>query len=264
MARALLIFVLVASISSAQQGTADADVKVALYGRVTNAQTREPVRRAAVKIYTATQQWDELTDSEGRFKFPPLGRAEYGFAAHRDGYTDRSYKIELSDFDKPAELQVEMFPRGVVTGRVLGDSGRPLQRSANRGIIAFAPAMETRRSRRLHRDKRSGRISLIGSRSGDVSNSRYLSRREKFRIRPRALDDRKQVLWRRRSGIRGCDVKAGSSDQRHRFRIEPGSTGDRSRDACDPIPEQWTAPFCGSSETAGEGGAQRSGAKRRV
>jgi hypothetical protein len=127
MAQPLLVLVLVASIGSAQQGTTSGDTKVALYGRVMNAQTREPVRRAAVKVYSATQQWDELTDGEGRFKFPPLGRAEYGFAAHRDGYTDRFYKIELSDFDKPAELLVEMSPRGIVSGRVLSDSGRPLQ-----------------------------------------------------------------------------------------------------------------------------------------
>lgn len=142
MARALLIFVLVASISSAQQGTADADVKVALYGRVTNAQTREPVRRAAVKIYTATQQWDELTDSEGRFKFPPLGRAEYGFAAHRDGYTDRSYKIELSDFDKPAELQVEMSPAASSPGAFWAIRGAPCNGRKSRHY-RFAPAMET-------------------------------------------------------------------------------------------------------------------------
>lgn len=135
MARSLLVLVLAASVGSAQRGVTDGDAKVALYGRVMNAQTREPVRRAAIKIYSATQQWDELTDGEGRFKFPPLSRAEYGFAAHRDGYTDRFYKVELSDFDKPAELLVEMFPRGVVSGKVLSGLGRPLQGAR---IEAFA------------------------------------------------------------------------------------------------------------------------------
>jgi hypothetical protein len=139
MARPLLILVLAASVGSAQQEITHGDAKGALYGRVINAQTREPVRRCAVKIYSATQQEDELTDGEGRFKFSPVSRAEYGFAAHRDGYTDRFYKVELSDFDKPAELLVEMFPRGVVSGRVLSDLGRPLQ-----GARIEAFAMRTR------------------------------------------------------------------------------------------------------------------------
>lgn len=139
MARPLIVFVLVASIGSGQQGISNADARVALYGRVTSAQTKEPVRRAAVKIYSATQQWDELTDSEGRFKFPPVARAEYGFVAHRDGYSDSFYKIELSDFDKPTELLVAIFPRGIVSGRVLDHLGHPLQ-----GARIEAFAMRTR------------------------------------------------------------------------------------------------------------------------
>ncbi len=69
----------------------------------------------------------ELTDGEGRFKFPPLKRAEYGLATHRDGFTDRTYKVELSDFDQPKELPVELFPQGVITGKVVDGYGQPLQ-----------------------------------------------------------------------------------------------------------------------------------------
>lgn len=122
------------------------EATAALYGHVTNAQTHEPIRRAFVKIYTSKQEWDELSDSEGVFKFPPLKRAEYNLAVHRDGFTERYYKIELSDFDNPKELPLELFPQGVITGKVVDGFGLPLrdaeitalptQKSAQRNAIS--------------------------------------------------------------------------------------------------------------------------------
>ena len=94
---ALSIFAVL--IAASAQPSPNADPSVALFGRVTDALTHDPVRRAWVKIYNRKEQWDELTDGGGRFKFPPLRRAEYSLVAHRDGYTDRNYKVELSDFD---------------------------------------------------------------------------------------------------------------------------------------------------------------------
>ena len=52
-----------------------------------NAQTHEPVRRAVVRVYTTKEQWDDLTDGDGRFKFPSLVRGEYSLIAHRDGFS---------------------------------------------------------------------------------------------------------------------------------------------------------------------------------
>jgi hypothetical protein len=98
-------------------------------GRVVDAQTHEPVRRAIVKVYTSKEQWDEFTDGEGRFKFPSLVRAEYTLIAHRDGYTDRAYKVELSDFDDPKELPFELRPQALITGKVVDASGEPLERA---------------------------------------------------------------------------------------------------------------------------------------
>jgi hypothetical protein len=48
---------------------------------------------------------------------------------HRDGFTDRYYLVELSDFDDPKELPVELFPQGVVTGKVMDGFGQPLQQA---------------------------------------------------------------------------------------------------------------------------------------
>jgi hypothetical protein len=100
-----------------------------LFGRVVDAQTHEPVRRAIVKIYTSKQHWDEFTDGDGRFKFPPLARAEYTLVAHRDGYSDHAYKVELSDFDNPKELPIELAKQGLITGKVVDGAGEPLERA---------------------------------------------------------------------------------------------------------------------------------------
>ena len=115
------VLLVLAALPGAAQQTGSVPT-AALFGRVVNALTHEPVRRASVKIYTSKDQWDEITDGDGRFKFPPLKRAEYGFMAHRDGFTDRTYKVELSDFDDPKELPIELFPQGVITGKVVDRS----------------------------------------------------------------------------------------------------------------------------------------------
>ena len=110
--------------------TPDPQPSVPLFGRVVNALTHEPLRLTSVKIYNSKEQWDELSDKEGRFKFPPLKRAEYSFGAHREGFTDRFYKVELSDFDDPKDLAVELFPQGVITGKVVDGSGQPLENAS--------------------------------------------------------------------------------------------------------------------------------------
>ncbi len=97
-----------------------------IFGRVVNAETREPVRRAAIKVYTSKAQWDAITDGEGRFKFPDLERAEYSLLAHRDGYTDRAYIVERSDFDEHKELPIELRPQGLITGRAVDEPGQAL------------------------------------------------------------------------------------------------------------------------------------------
>lgn len=98
-----------------------------IFGRVVNGQTRETVRRAVVKVYDSKDQWDEFTDGEGRFRLPKLPPGDYNLIAHRDGYSDRFYKVERSDFDGQKELPVELFPQAVITGRVIDSLGQGLQ-----------------------------------------------------------------------------------------------------------------------------------------
>jgi hypothetical protein len=107
-----------------------------IIGHVTNAQTHEPVRRAIIRVSTSKQQWDEFTDAEGRFTFPSLIRGEYTLVAHRDGFTNRSYRIELSDFEDGKDLPIELLPQGLITGKVVDGSGQPLERTGVEALPA--------------------------------------------------------------------------------------------------------------------------------
>ena len=48
--------------------------ELGIFGRVVNSETHQSIRRAVVKVYTSKNQWDGLTDAEGRFQFPALPR----------------------------------------------------------------------------------------------------------------------------------------------------------------------------------------------
>ncbi|HWZ31261.1 MAG TPA: carboxypeptidase-like regulatory domain-containing protein [Bryobacteraceae bacterium] len=102
------------------------DSKSGIFGRVTDAQTHDPLRRAFVKVSKTQQEWNEITDEQGRFRFPQLTKAEYALIAHRDGFSDRAYKVELSDFDDRKELPIELFRQGLITGKVSDNLGQPL------------------------------------------------------------------------------------------------------------------------------------------
>jgi hypothetical protein len=109
-----------------------------IFGRVVDARTHEPLRRAIIKVSGSKEQWNEFTDGDGRFKFAPLARAEYTLIAHRDGYTDRVYKVELSDFDDPKELPIELRAQGLITGKVIDGFGEPLERARIEALNARA------------------------------------------------------------------------------------------------------------------------------
>jgi Carboxypeptidase regulatory-like domain len=109
-----------------------------IVGHASNAHTREPVRRALIMVSASKQQWYEFTDAEGRFKFPSLVRGEYNLAVHRDGFTNRFYKVELSDFDDGQDLSIELYPQGLITGKVMDGSGQPLERTSVEALPARA------------------------------------------------------------------------------------------------------------------------------
>lgn len=125
-----LLILFCAALASASPQDADATKSPDIFGKVVNSETRGPVRRAALRVFNANGQWEAITDGEGRFRFRGLVPADYNLVVHRDGYTDRAYIVEKSDFTKEEELPVELNPQGLVTGRVLSGSGQVLPLTA--------------------------------------------------------------------------------------------------------------------------------------
>jgi protocatechuate 3,4-dioxygenase beta subunit len=121
------ILVLLVGISAAAQPPAPETAKSGIFGRVMDVEAKTPVRRVQVKVYNRKGQWDELTDADGQFRFPTLDPGDYFMIVHRDGYTDRAYKVDRGDFEKQIELPVELHKQGVVTGKVTDNFGLPLE-----------------------------------------------------------------------------------------------------------------------------------------
>jgi hypothetical protein len=144
----LILLALAHAAAPSPQTAASPQATTGIFGRVVNVGTHEPIRRVAIKVYTSKDQWDDLTDGEGRFRFPKLARGEYRLIAHRDGYTDRAYKVERSDFDEQKELPIELYPQGVIAGKVMDGLGQPLQSAQ---IQALAP------------DTRAGKVDVSSS-----------------------------------------------------------------------------------------------------
>jgi len=96
-------------------------------GLVVNSQTHQPLRRAAIMIDESGKQWTTYSDRDGRFTFLNLEPGDGTLTVHRDGYTDRTYKIASSDFNKQTGFSAELDPQGLITGRVVDGTGQPLQ-----------------------------------------------------------------------------------------------------------------------------------------
>jgi hypothetical protein len=118
----IIAFLVVAAV--AQTG---AERIAPIAGRIVNAQTRDPVRRVVIEISSPNNKWHEFSDAEGHFRFLDLKPGEYELIAHRDNFTDRSYHVERSDFDPSKQLTIELFPQGLIAGRVVDGFGQPLQ-----------------------------------------------------------------------------------------------------------------------------------------
>jgi Carboxypeptidase regulatory-like domain len=127
-----------ASYAAAASQTPHAEPRAIIFGRVLDAETREAVRRVAVKIYSSKDQWDEYTDGEGRFRFSGLVPSDYTLITHRDGYSNRAYKLERSDFEDQKELLIEVYRQGVIAGRVADSIGQALQGATIQALTSRA------------------------------------------------------------------------------------------------------------------------------
>jgi hypothetical protein len=110
----------------------------AIVGRVTNLETGGPLRRAVIRIASATLPSDRRvsTNSDGRYEVRDLPAGEYSLKAERGGYLTLAYgQRRFGEMGKPVQLgeghtlkAIDFaLPRlGVISGRVVDDTGEPI------------------------------------------------------------------------------------------------------------------------------------------
>lgn len=151
-------------------------------GRVTDADTGMPLRRALVNL-NGPMARAAYTDHEGRYRFTQLpngtyfvmanpgpNRASYqpiqfGEAAPAAGLLTRGKPIELSDGTTLENVDIALYRTGVITGRVTDVYGEPVSRAQVSGWL-LAPGAEPRQTNGTSTDDL-GQYRLFGLRAGD-------------------------------------------------------------------------------------------------
>lgn len=110
-----------------------ADDCCTLRGQVVSSADGAPVRGALVQL-TGEEPQSAMTASDGTFAFPNLKAADFGVQVRKPGYftpqqlypaSAPAVSIHLDA--NTAHLTLELIPEGVVAGRILDESGEPVE-----------------------------------------------------------------------------------------------------------------------------------------
>lgn len=124
---------------------AQAQTSYRIAGRVVNAATGEPVRRATVAVLSEdsnTLVASALTDADGHFAISGLAAGKYPLTASRRGFRTSSYDehdgfntaIVTGPGQDTEHLVFQIPPGAVIYGSVTGDGGDPVQ---NAQVVLF-------------------------------------------------------------------------------------------------------------------------------
>jgi hypothetical protein len=135
---------LVLAQSNPQQPGAEKE-KCIVTGRVMNAITGEPVKKAEVHLDYVNRQnpmsgpegYGGLADAGGNFRFEGVEAGEYSLSADRPGFLRSRYgskapnqpgtTLALVPGQQISDLNMAMFPQAVISGRVVDEDGDPIQ-----------------------------------------------------------------------------------------------------------------------------------------
>jgi protocatechuate 3,4-dioxygenase beta subunit len=117
------------------------DEKVSrLEGRVIHAITGEPLRKATVVLRRGGESdprgFAFVTDESGKFVFDKVTPASYILEARRSGFRDGQYGpkdgagvtvLQLAGGERLKDLEIQLSPYAVISGRVVDEDGEPMQ-----------------------------------------------------------------------------------------------------------------------------------------
>jgi hypothetical protein len=114
-------------------------------GRVLDAATGEPIRKAEVELNGVAAQGGEQTyltagtDTSGRFAFRALPPGTYWLDARHPGYavaTEAGAEVTLPFGERKSGIEIRLSPRGSIGGKVVDEFGAPV---ANCPVNALEP-----------------------------------------------------------------------------------------------------------------------------
>ena len=120
---------------SAQKPTDPSDRNCSVKGKVTDASSGEPLRKAFVRLEPSSGKGATspgVTDDGGKFAIQDVTPGTYQLVAEKQGYLDGRYggleasvELRLSASDNLIDLNISLTPQAVISGRVLDDDGEP-------------------------------------------------------------------------------------------------------------------------------------------
>ena len=110
---------------------AAASAQTTVSGRVVNAVTGEPVRRAAVNAVRLDggPVRSAMADTEGQFSLPDLPPGSLRITASRDGFIPLApgKLLAIDPGRSISDLRIKLNPESIVTGRVVDEEGEPMR-----------------------------------------------------------------------------------------------------------------------------------------
>ncbi len=130
-----------------QQSVPDPSIKLGrITGKVLNAITGEPVRKATVSLQPAggqqggggqTRGLSAATDNAGAFVFENVNPGNYRLSGEKTGFIRSNFggrgggaigaQLAIAAGTEKAEVIVRITPQGIVSGRILDEDGEPME-----------------------------------------------------------------------------------------------------------------------------------------
>lgn len=131
-------------LAAAWSAWAQAPEKCAIVGRVVNAATGAPLKRATVwvEVFSAARGVNRgpnvagpsaVTDAQGRFSLEDIDPGSYFLSARRTGYLDQGYAaagpeivgtpVKLAAGDRMGDLTIKLTPQSLLYGKVTDEDG---------------------------------------------------------------------------------------------------------------------------------------------
>ena len=136
MLRPVLLIFLCQSLSAQGPSQPDPSTLAHVEGRVMNAVTGEPLRKADVHLHGSAGEYMATSDGSGHFTIDLVAPGSYNLNAQHQNFSTLSYgatrpgmpgtKITLAAGQTLSSVEMKLIPFGVISGKVVDQDGDPV------------------------------------------------------------------------------------------------------------------------------------------